>query len=151
MPVIVLMDNVLTASGSMVSGCESRLLKYKGVQCVVDGGRDSSGALLSVLEDMADRLVNLVRRNAADGVVMDIDWGANVSFDGFQIWELAVCRGLSLPTNRVVFVTQSRKLASVLPAADALGVDRAQVQFKNEQGNDAAAGWLANVIGLKKA
>lgn len=151
MATLILMDNVLTTSGSMVSGCEGRLLRRR-CKCIIDGGRVSKeGPIITNLDQMADRLVSLVRKNDAEAVVMDIDWGKTVGFNGFQIWTRALERGLSLPSSNIVFLTQHRDFLRLPTEAAALGIDRQQIQFKNEQGNDAAVEWLANVLGLPAA
>ena len=148
MTTVLLMDNVLTSSGGMVSGCEGRLLK-KGIRCVTDGGRVTpTGPVILDLDEMADRLVKLVKKHSVEAVVMDIDWGTTVSFDGFSIWARAIERGLVLPESRVVFLTQHRQHTRAHQEVSFLGISPQQIQYKNEQGNDAAAAWIFLQLGI---
>ncbi len=79
---------------------------------------------------------------------MDIDWGTTVSFDGFSIWARAIERGLVLPESRVVFLTQHRQHTRAHQEVSFLGISPQQIQYKNEQGNDAAAAWIFLQLGI---
>ncbi|MCY2966773.1 MAG: hypothetical protein NT069_24615 [Planctomycetota bacterium] len=144
---ILLMDDVVTPYGSMLSGPTAGLTRH-GFLCEFDSGsRNESGALLPTADSHGKQLAAVVKERKCVGVVLDHHW-ADGSFCGFDIWQAAVLHKIPIKKENVVFVTQYESANTFPQLAVAAGFTAEQAQYKHAQGNEAVVRYFCRRFGV---
>lgn len=144
---ILLMDDTSTPMGHMANGATWKLEKH-GFKCEFDNGRDpQTGFLFDTEVKMADHLIEVAGNVGADGLVLDICWGAH-HWGAFEFFDLARERlSERIERNFVVFVTQHRNPAQLREHASFERFFADQVHYKNAEANDAIVNWFCKQFG----